>query len=358
MFKQVIYARIFEQLKKELATHPSPIPLTEAGLMKRFKISRNTSYKVLNLLESEGLVRRQRGRGTFPVETFAPRHTVNLVMRASSFENLALMRSVSSLLYLEGIAAAGARAFEARILMWPQEQDPHALREAVLGGGPRQGFVFFNHDDPAIEVCRREQVPYMARLPLGVEGINGVAIDSYRSVYGALDFMMKKSGRTKILMLCGDRTSVWQSPLARAYEAALLANGAKMDPQYLRHFSPDSGREKLELAAWLAEHPEIEGVFTVGFSITRALYDILLLRGVDFRSRWAWLAYNDPARLTSDLDFISCVREPLPKLGRLLAEGVLSMLETGYRPMAGMVLQNEFVVRESFGAPTEKTAKE
>ena len=65
-----VYEQVAEVIRQRITSgelRPNlPIPgLT--GLVQEFGIARGTAAKVLELLESEGLVRKVRGKGTFVV---------------------------------------------------------------------------------------------------------------------------------------------------------------------------------------------------------------------------------------------------------------------------------------------------
>ena len=71
-----LYQQVYVGLRHELesgASDPArPLP-SEPALAERFSVSRTTIRKTLARLEAEGLVRRERGRGTFPVAAPAAR---------------------------------------------------------------------------------------------------------------------------------------------------------------------------------------------------------------------------------------------------------------------------------------------
>ena len=64
-----LYSQIKQILIEELGDHEkvSDLVLTEAGLMKRFRVSRAPIRQALKALEDEGYVVRHRAKGTFPI---------------------------------------------------------------------------------------------------------------------------------------------------------------------------------------------------------------------------------------------------------------------------------------------------
>jgi GntR family transcriptional regulator len=61
-----LYRQLEQILRRELA-HAGPQGLTEIGLTERFGVSRYTVRQALDVLRREGLIDRQKKRGTFPV---------------------------------------------------------------------------------------------------------------------------------------------------------------------------------------------------------------------------------------------------------------------------------------------------
>ena len=59
-----ISQRLYAQIKNGVLSPNAQLP-TEYALTKQFKVSRGTVRKAVDLLEGEGIVRREQGRGTF-----------------------------------------------------------------------------------------------------------------------------------------------------------------------------------------------------------------------------------------------------------------------------------------------------
>lgn len=63
-----LHRQIHEILAEELRAGGEPPVMTEAALIDRFKVSRAPVRQALNALVNDGLVYRERAKGTFPVE--------------------------------------------------------------------------------------------------------------------------------------------------------------------------------------------------------------------------------------------------------------------------------------------------
>jgi GntR family transcriptional regulator len=68
---QQVYVGLRHELERRQEGPIGPLP-SEPALAERFAVSRTTIRKTLARLEAEGLVRRERGRGTFPVPQADP----------------------------------------------------------------------------------------------------------------------------------------------------------------------------------------------------------------------------------------------------------------------------------------------
>lgn len=62
------YLRVKEAVLQELAKDQPGFLLSENNLARRFKVSRMTARRALQELQAEGYLRRQQGRGSFPVQ--------------------------------------------------------------------------------------------------------------------------------------------------------------------------------------------------------------------------------------------------------------------------------------------------
>ncbi|TVR06884.1 MAG: GntR family transcriptional regulator [Salinarimonadaceae bacterium] len=116
-----LYQQVYVALREELGSgglDPArPLP-SEPALAERFSVSRITIRKTLEQLENEGLVRRVRGVGTFPV----PGLTVeDRIANISGF--------LENLLSFE-------RSTTAETLSWEMLPEPPKGPAALLGDGP------------------------------------------------------------------------------------------------------------------------------------------------------------------------------------------------------------------------------
>jgi len=347
MFKKIIYTEILKDFKNELKSLPADTRITEVMLMKKFAISRNTSMKVLNILKSQGLVKRLKGSGTYPaVPADYTKPVLNIILSDSFYQQAYFGHNLTVPLYMKGLTDPEILA---RSHVCTHTLPAHMKKEKMYafftGLGSKNGCIFFMHNDPGIEICRKNHIPYMARLPLGTTGINGVQINAYGSVCTALEHLLQKHPASRILFLFGARESAWQKPIHQAVSDTLKKIGVPAHNDLLVNFSPYDEKQKLALREMLSTRTDIDAVFTVGFAITFTVYTMLLGLGREHLHRIKILAYNDPSNIGSDMDFISCIREPLPKVGKVLAEQVLDMIDSGYRSDICITLENEFIAR-------------
>ncbi len=113
-----LYQQVYVQLRSRLSEGaPDPaVPLpSEPALAREFGVSRITIRRTLEQLAAEGLIRRLRGRGTFPVPPAAPSER----------------RNISG--YLENLITHDRRTTAVN-LSWQEMAVPGSLR-AALGSG-------------------------------------------------------------------------------------------------------------------------------------------------------------------------------------------------------------------------------
>jgi len=345
------YQRVVSALRDQIRTLDVG-KLSESGLMEQFGVGRNTVLKALDMLEAEGLVRRVKGSGTFPVrDPRVPLKHVNIVFTDGMLGNLRHGGMPSFLLFsrLQGVFHYRqiGQCF-VKIIFFRLEESLLVKTEKILSLGPRSGLVIpaYRGFEDIIEVCRAHHVPYITSSPSGMD-FNAISTDYYGGSVKAVTHLVKHSDRKNILFVAASLESPWLRPRHDGYAAALKSCGIPLREELVLLVDPDDPSVGKQLASALRAHPEIDAIFATSGRFWPALSGVLRELEVKIPAERAVVVFDDPPELVRHDPPISAVRTPLEQMGTVMVEKVAEMIDFGFRDDHRIKLDCELVIRGS-----------
>ncbi|MBN1674425.1 MAG: GntR family transcriptional regulator [Kiritimatiellae bacterium] len=347
------YKHVFSVLKRRIQNSKLG-KLSEAVLMEEFGVGRNTVLKALDMLEADGFVRRVKGSGTFPVrDAMGELKSVNILLTDAQ---LAGLRDGGLLSFLMFSRLHG-------IFMWPQigqcfvkiifvrlEEPLATKKEKILSLGPKSGLIIpaYRGFEDIIEICRQGRFPYMTSAPPGMD-FNSVALNHYGGAKKAIDHLVKHSHRRHILFLAhpGVQGSLWIQPRYEAYVAALAENGLPLREALVCELDADHPSAAERLKQTLASDPRVDAIFASSSRFFPLIVEAVKDLGIRVPADKAIVVYDDPPELSRHSPAITAVRTPLDKMGEVMVEKVVEMIDFGFRDDYRILLEDELVIRGS-----------
>lgn len=342
------YRRIIQELTKR-AEITGGEAVSETLLMRRYGVGRSTANKTLKLLAERGLVRRVQGKGSFLVKPGAPTLSANVIVSQAFVHGLfepASSRVFAAL--LNGMLASEAsQRCLVKILILPHEGDALRQAERLLALGPRNGVVLFSHDgfEEVLGVLARERFPHVCHAPVG-KLFNSVSHDPYRGSVKALEQLAGRTRRGKILFLSRDHRDPWIAPRLAAYRDTLRAHGIPWREAFVLDLSPDDPGGGPAFLKRVKQHG-IDGVFAASGELGLHAFRWLGQAGIEIPLQVALVVFDDLPEFERSSPTITALRTPLSRIGGLLLEQLVDMMELGYRDDLRTVLTGELIVRES-----------
>ncbi|WP_419996204.1 LacI family DNA-binding transcriptional regulator [Streptomyces boninensis] len=285
------YQRIMQELRAMIARgeyrHDTPFT-TQREICDRFEVSMGTAVRALNELVQEGVLVRQRGRGTFVAEA-AQRPEPQALPRAADDRTIALVMHGEGPHQSETLKGAGAacdelgyRLFVSDTTASPGHED-RALRQALQAGAG--GVLLYPRQGPgplaALGELRRHRVPavlldrYLPGFPADL-----VHPDHYDTGYRLTEELIKR-GHRHIATLYGeyDCTSVHERSVGCLQALRDHRIPVRPDLMALRAYLDMDDAERRSFLATMLERPEPPTVLLCanGPVLATAAHDLLAL---------------------------------------------------------------------------------
>ena len=349
--KQPIYRKVRDDLARAierrnlLPGHPIP---SENELAGRYRISRPTVRKALDLLERDGLVIRRPGK---PRTVADPAHRTSLRLAINVFGSVHARPSAYAATLMNAIAEAGFREnHELRLIPGKEIENLDITNLDGLiwvHGTPGQQKVaarLASSNFPVMLVNRTYDAPY----------VNYVATNHRRGAFLAADYLVR-CGHRRILYLGPDSDEWPYTERMQGYTDALAAAGLTVDPDLCLRFSDPNDQVRTQLSALVGSRTVTAVFNAAGDTGYLALLSHVYAEGLRIPDDLSVICFDEMAHLdVYPAHRLTCVRQPLERLGeRAVAAIVRSRSRQGTEDAAETreILAPELVVRESCAPP-------
>jgi len=346
-----IYKTIFDELVGKIKNEDMR-KLSVNTIADEYKVNRNTAVKVLNLLETKGWVEKIRWKGTFPVKKNKPcGYSFNVLYSFDYFYSQYLQASPHAhAMILKGMFGSEfVNQSTMKFIFIKNEDSFETKREKLTCHGPKNGLIILDPQpgfEDLVTIARQERIPYMTATSPDLE-VNMVSHKNYEGTFKAVDYLIKVSNRKKILFLSSDKNNIWHKSRFKAYIDAHQANGLEIDPNLIVDLKLDNDNDIQRLVALLKAKNKIDGIFAASFVHGEKIYDMMKILGVRIPQEVALIVFHDTPLLGKASPTVTVVRPPLEKIGAIMIEKLVEMMDFGFRDDIRILLDDELIIRES-----------
>ncbi|MFG2576706.1 LacI family DNA-binding transcriptional regulator [Streptomyces sp. NPDC048481] len=198
-------------------------------------------------------------------------------------------------------------------------------------------------DDPLVRTAREAEMPVVfGGRPVGPAPRWYVDVDNVGGAREATEHLLAR-GRTRVAAICGRMDTEAGRARYRGYRDAVLAAGLDPFPPREGDFTEPSGAAVM--AALLAEHPDVDGVFAANDNMAAGALRALREAGRLVPADVAVVGFDDLeiARIADPP--LTTVHQPVTALGRETAR-TLAALVNGQDPTP-LILPTRLVIRSS-----------
>lgn len=341
LYRQVML-RIKDDIAKGILSPGSQLPI-EPELALKYKVSRITIRRVLQMLSNEGLVARRKGKGTFITDP--GRDKLPLALGIISFSDVFLESNEYDSNILKGITMELDANIPLTTVYWRKGMESSRLKNEFKG-------LFLLHPtekfDQEVRNILTENIPvvFVSSTPNKKYKNPKVSVDNYSGAKEAMEYLVKK-GRRQIAFISG---SVRKSSVAerfKAYKDVLKKNRIPYDKSLVLHM--DNSDEKCGFDATrllLDQAKQPDAIFSctdlMALGAMRAVKDNdisipddISIIGFD---NSAIAPYLDPPLTTVNSD--------TEAIGRKAVEQLLNLLD-GKNIETNIVIPSELIIRDS-----------
>jgi DNA-binding LacI/PurR family transcriptional regulator len=350
---QQIHARLQQRILGGEWAYGAMLP-SEHELGVEYDISRGTVRQVLAELEKEGLIRRERGRGTFAAHLPRPELVAGLHSRSISFIVPYVRDSFipTILLGVESVArASGFVVLFNHVENSPEKQED-ALRLAIQQGVA--GIILYPVNSTDIGVVLSDLVQRKVPLVLVDRYLRTLATDYVTSdnFGGGLSATqhLLRLGHRRIACLSWHDAAVTMEHRRTGYRQALLEAGLPLDPDLEWEVEGYPDIDLAALAGCLQREPHPTALFASNDQLALATQRVARLLKIGIPSDLALVGFDNlDVAAQLDVPLTTIAQSPF-EIGRAAGKQVISRMMGQINGGAHHILPVKLIVRQSCGA--------
>lgn len=358
---QQIHARMQQRILGGEWAFGSMLP-SEHGLGAEYGISRGTVRQVLAELEKEGLIRRERGRGTFAARLPRTELVAGLQSRSISFIVPYVRDSFTPTILLGVESAARASGFVVlfnHVENSPEKQEA-ALRLAIQQGVA--GIILYPVNSTDIGVVLSELVQRKVPLVLVDRYLRTLATDYVTSdnFGGGLKATqhLLHLGHRRIAFLSWHDAAVTMEHRRAGYRQALLEAGLQLDPALEWEVEGYPDIDLAALAGHLQRDPRPTALFAGNDQLALATQRAARILKIVIPSSLALVGF-DNLDVSAQLDVpLTTIAQSAFEIGRTAGELVISRIMGQSNGGEHHILSVKLIVRQSCGTVQMKPAED
>ncbi len=314
----------------------------EVSLAEELGVSRMTVNKVMAALEREGLVRREKGRGTFIAEEQKPRFRVALSVATESLD-LAFQDYYFGALYWKIRSELDRKGITLELVRLDSDLSSR--------GGPDFGVIAVNPPERSIDELISVVRTGASVVLLGASwsGFGFCSVDSENSLGAALAVNhLVDQGIEKVLFLGACAHDSNTQDRLKGFQIAMKGRGLIPTEEDIfivntAYNLPASAQE----AIFDRISKGYKAVFAAGPHIAVQLLAAAAKRGLSVPKDLAIVGYDDPPFLAMVHPSLSTVRQPLEQMAEKAAAIVLERLSSQDLRPSRYIFDPELIVRDS-----------
>lgn len=355
---------VYDTLRREIQAGkygPGQKLPSEAALVQRFGVSRITAGRAVRDLQSQGLVERRAGSGTY-VASSAPEHGPAGLSFGLLIPNLGDTEIFEPI--CRGMASSGQA--QGHALLWGNAVEEAALEEKALqlcrqyiARGVDGVFFAPVELTPRAQAVNQQILGELdaARIPVVLldRGVlpypeapaqDLVGIDNRRAGYIVTQHLAKQGCRRIAFAAYGHTASTVDARIA-GYREAAFAYGAAVERQLVARLEP--GAESRIVEFMRAE--QADALVCANDRTAGDVMHALLAAGYRIPQDVRMAGIDDVAYARLLPVPLTTVRQPARQIGELAMAAMLARIERPQTPVHERVLACRLVVRQSCGAP-------
>ncbi len=351
-----VRSQILELIRDGVLAVGEKLP-PEPEIAQRLGVSRMTANKAILALVSEGLLTREKGRGTFVTEV-RPTELHRCIVAIPEDLSTALDNYYFGALYWAVHAELGGRGVSVEV---------HRLSAAIsdqTSGGSDCGLIVISPAEDSLEdlltFSRQGSPIVILGASWGDYGFNLVDSDNFLGAGLAVNHLADL-GHRRILFVGAAPESSNTIDRVRGFRLAMKARQIPLsdeDVWVVNHPECLDPETEIALAQRLAKSDRPTAVFAAGPVLAMQVLAVAQRSGLSVPDDLSIIGYDDPTFLSLAYPSITTIRQPMDAMARSACNLLLSRMITHDPRPAKEVLDPEIIIRSTTSVPRITSSEE
>lgn len=322
------YWKLAEALREQIASGKllagAQLP-SVAQMQVQYGISLSTVNQAVSLLEKDGLIVREQGRGTFVAQPAKPNaaRTLSLVLHANTLSNYYIME------LLAGVRSEAAR--QGIELLWLSDDD-------VTSGKNIDAVLMCCNPAEALALNLSPQIP-QALLFQHSPDFTCIAADDFEGVKSATKHLLKLGHRRVAYLPASDYDSISRQRLA-GYRAAFGEEGLELDEKLIkvlvdkRYYNYRKSAEQT-MRNWLEEgwrDLDCTAILAHNDEAAIGIIKVLHEQGLQVPGDVSVVGFDGTELSELSTPSLTTIKVPLQEIGAMAVQVVVAQIQNGISP--------------------------
>ena len=255
---------------------------------------------------------------------------------------------------IQGITqASNAKDLTLSLFLFHTKEEEAQLYPKIMGSRLFDGLIVTgtHMDDPLIPDLIENEVPFVLVGYHINPKVNFIDADNVTGAHTAVTHLIRL-GYKRIGHITGDMSNYGARNRREGYINALKDRGRPVDEGIIieADYSEASGYDAMEKL--IAKN--VDAVFIASDSMAQGAIRALHAHNIKIPDQIAIVSFDDLPPASRTVPALTTIRQPIKRVGEMVVDTLLDILENGLSPTRRLVLPTELVIRESCGALREK----
>ncbi len=251
---------------------------------------------------------------------------------------------------IQGITqACNARNLTLSLFLFHTQVEEEKLYPKIMGNRLFDGLIVTgtHMNDPLIPDLLKNQVPFVMVGHHDDPNVNYIDADNLNGAHTAVSHLIRL-GYQRIAHITGDLSNYAANSRRDGYINALRDRGRAIDPALIAEgdYTDITGYSAMEYLL----QKDIDAVFVASDTMAQGAIRALHTHHVRIPEDIAVVGFDDLHSQTSMVPKLTTIRQPIKRVGAMVVDTLIDIIENGVTPARRLILPTELVIRESCGA--------
>ncbi len=257
---------------------------------------------------------------------------------------------------IQGITqASNARDLTLSLFLFHTKEEEAQLYPKIMGGRLFDGLIVTgtHMEDPLIPDLVENEVPFVLVGYHNNPKVNFIDADNITGAHTAVTHLIRL-GYKRIGHITGDLSNYGACGRKEGYINALRDRGRPVEEDIIIEADYTEAGGYDAMVKLIAQN--VDAVFIASDSMAQGAIRALNAHHIQIPEQVAIVSFDDLPPASRTVPTLTTIRQPIKRVGEMVVDTLMDILENGLLPARRLVLPTELVIRESCGAIKEKVS--